>query len=49
MIDNYQTILKLYPQLNPRQDTQIFEKFLMQLLDKLPDQKFSKSIQRVYK
>lgn len=48
MVERYQEILREMPQLNPRQDTSIFERFLMQLLEKLPDAKYQKQIIRVY-
>ena len=40
MVERYQEILREMPQLNPRQDTSIFERFLTQLLEKLPDAKY---------
>jgi hypothetical protein len=48
MVERYQGILREMPQLNPRQDTSIFERFLMQILEKLPDAKYQKAIIRVY-
>ena len=42
MVERYQQILREMPQLNPRQDTSTWERFLMQILEKLPDAKYQK-------
>ena len=48
MVEKYIQILREMPQLNPKQDTSIFERFLMQILEKMPDAKYQKQTVRVY-
>ena len=49
MVEKYQAIVANQKQINPKQDTSMFEKFLMNFLEKLADQKVSQKIQNAYK
>ena len=49
MVNAYLDIVEKTPGLNPKQDTQVFETFLMSLLDKLADSKTCTQSQAVYR
>jgi uncharacterized short protein YbdD (DUF466 family) len=48
MVEKYQDYVTKNQQVNPKQDTATFEKFLMNLLEKLADAKICPKMQRVY-
>jgi len=48
MVESYQAVLEAYKQVNPKQDTSNFEKFLMNFLEKLADPKSSTRVQKAY-
>ena len=48
MVEKYQEYVLKNQQVNPKQDTATFEKFLMTLLEKLADSKICPKIQKVY-
>jgi two-component SAPR family response regulator len=49
MVNTYIDLCEKTATLNPKQDTAVFEVFLMNLLEKLPDAKSVQKVHAVYK
>ena len=48
MVEMYQSVLGKHKNVNPKQDTSNFEKFMMNFLEKLADSKSAPGVHRVY-